>query len=77
MSTLELIESKVSELSVTEILELQDWINEYLEDHAALSPEFIASIDRGLSDLEQGLTRTAKASCLPCSIAEKSQDQDS
>jgi PHD/YefM family antitoxin component YafN of YafNO toxin-antitoxin module len=62
MSTLELIESKVSELSVTEILELQDWINEYLEDHAALSPEFIASIDRGLADLEQGRTRTVKAS---------------
>lgn len=62
MSTLELIESKVSELSVTEVLELQDWINEYLEDHAALSPEFIASIDRGLADLEQGRTRTVKAS---------------
>jgi PHD/YefM family antitoxin component YafN of YafNO toxin-antitoxin module len=62
MSTLELIESKVSELSVTEILELQDWINEYLEDHAALSPEFIASIDRGLADLEQGHTRAVKAS---------------
>jgi PHD/YefM family antitoxin component YafN of YafNO toxin-antitoxin module len=62
MSTLELIESKVSELSVTEILELQDWINEYLEDHAALSPEFIASIDRGLADLEQGRTRAVKAS---------------
>jgi len=60
MSTLELIESKVSELSVTEILELQDWINEYLEDHAALSPEFIASIDRGLKDLEQGRTRTTR-----------------
>jgi hypothetical protein len=62
MSTLELIESKVSELSVTEILELQDWINEYLEDYAALSPEFIASIDRGLADLEQGRTRAVKAS---------------
>jgi hypothetical protein len=62
MSTLELIESKVSELSVTEILELQDWINEYLEDHAELSPEFIASIDRGLADLEQGRTRAVKAS---------------
>jgi PHD/YefM family antitoxin component YafN of YafNO toxin-antitoxin module len=62
MSTLELIESKVSELSVTEILELQDWINEYLEDHAALSPEFIASIDRGLADLEKGRTRAVKAS---------------
>lgn len=62
MSTLELIESKVSELSVTEIIELQDWINEYLEDHAALSPEFLASIDRGLTDLDQGLSRTVKAS---------------
>ena len=62
MSTLELIESKVTELSVTEVLELQDWINEYLEDHAALSPEFIASIDRGLADLEQGRSRTVKAS---------------
>jgi hypothetical protein len=62
MSTLELIESKVTELSVTEVLELQDWINEYLEDHAALSPEFLASIDRGLADLEQGRTRTVKAS---------------
>jgi PHD/YefM family antitoxin component YafN of YafNO toxin-antitoxin module len=62
MSTLELIESKVSELSVTEVLELQDWINEYLEDHAALSPEFLASIDRGLADLEQGRTRAVKAS---------------
>ena len=62
MSTLELIESKVTELSVTEVLELQDWINEYLEDHAALSPEFLASIDRGLADLEQGRTRAVKAS---------------
>jgi hypothetical protein len=62
MSTLELIESKVTELSVTEVLELQDWINEYLEDHAALSPEFIASIDRGLTDLNQGRSRIAKAS---------------
>ena len=62
MSTLELIESKVSELSVTEVLELQDWINEYLEDHAALSPEFLASIDRGLADLEHGRTRAVKAS---------------
>lgn len=62
MSTLELIESKVSELSVTEILELQDWINEYLEDHAALNPEFLVSIDRGLADLEQGRTRAVKGS---------------
>lgn len=62
MSTLELIESKVSELSVSEILELQDWINNYLEDHAALSPEFLASIDKGLSDLDQGRTRTSNAS---------------
>ena len=62
MSTLELIESKVSELSVTEVLELQDWINEYLEDHAALNPKFLASIDRGLADLEQGRTRAVKAS---------------
>jgi uncharacterized protein YicC (UPF0701 family) len=58
MSTLELIESKVSELSVTEILELQDWINEYLEDNASLSPEFLASIQRGLKDLEEGRSRT-------------------
>jgi len=62
MSTLELIESKVSELSVTEIIELQDWISEYLEDHAVLSPEFLASIDRGKADLEQGRSRTVKAS---------------
>ena len=62
MSTLVLIKSKVSELSVTEILELQDWINEYLEDHAALSPEFIASIDRGLKDLEEGRSRTVTPS---------------
>ena len=62
MSTLELIKSKVTELSVTEIIELQDWINDYLEDHAALSPEFLASIDRGLTDLDQGHSRTVKAS---------------
>ncbi len=60
MSTLELIESKVSELSVTEVLELQDWINEYLEDHAQLSPEFLASIDRGVSDLKEGRCRVVK-----------------
>jgi uncharacterized protein YicC (UPF0701 family) len=62
MSTLELIESKVAELSVTEILELQHWINEYLEDNAALSPEFLSSIDRGLKDLEEGRSRTVTLS---------------
>ena len=62
MSTLELIESKVSELSVTEILELQDWINEYLEENASLSPEFLSSIDRGLNDLEEGRSRTVTPS---------------
>jgi hypothetical protein len=62
MSTLELIESKVSELSVTEVLELQNWINEYLEDHAQLSPEFLASIDRGVADLKEGRCRVVKGS---------------
>ncbi len=38
-------------------LERQDWLADYLEDDAALNPEFVASIERGKADLREGWSR--------------------
>jgi len=51
MSTIQEIEIAVQKLPVEKALELQEWLADYLEDAAELSPEFVASIERGKADL--------------------------
>ena len=57
MSTVQEIESAVQRLPVAQAQELQDWLTDYLEDGAELTPEFIASIERGQADLHEGRVR--------------------
>jgi len=51
MTHLENLEAEVRKLPRDEALQLQDWLADFLEDQAALTPEFVASIERGQADL--------------------------
>jgi len=57
MSTVKEIQAEVRRLPAEEALELMDWLSEYLENQAELDPEFVASIERGQSDLRDGCVR--------------------
>ena len=57
MSTVKEIQAEVRRLPAEEALELMDWLSEYLENQAELDPEFVASIERGQSDLRDGRVR--------------------
>ncbi len=57
MSELETIENEVRELPAEQALKLQDWLADYLEDEAELTPEFVASIARGQTGLCEGKVR--------------------
>jgi len=62
VNTLETIESEVRKLSTPQMLQLQEWLANYLEDQAELNPHFVASIERGQSDLGEGRTRVVTES---------------
>jgi hypothetical protein len=47
----------VRQLPTKEALELMDWLSGYLEDQAKLNTDFVASIERGQSDLREGRVR--------------------
>jgi hypothetical protein len=57
MSQLEAIEAEIQRLPREEAEALQDWLADYLEERAEITPEFAASIERGKSDLRQGRVR--------------------
>jgi hypothetical protein len=57
MSMVKEIEAQVRRLPAKEALELMDWLSDYIENQAELNPEFVASIDRGQSDLREGRVR--------------------
>ena len=61
MKRLEALEAEVKKLPREEALQLQDWLAEFLEDQAALAPEFVASIERGKEDLRAGQARVRRA----------------
>jgi hypothetical protein len=57
MSAVEVIEERIKQLPAAEVAELRDWLDDYLEDLQPLSPEFVASIERGQRDLKDGRVR--------------------
>jgi len=57
MNTLQTIEAEAKKLPREELLRLQDWLAEYLENEADLTPAFVASIERGKADLQAGRVR--------------------
>jgi hypothetical protein len=62
MSRLEAIEAEIKSWPRVEAERLQDWLSDYLEDHADLNAEFVASIERGNADLAAGRARVQKPS---------------
>jgi hypothetical protein len=60
MSKLQAIEAEVLKLTPLEARRLQEWLAEYLEDQAELTPDFVASIERGQADLCEGRVRVCQ-----------------
>jgi predicted outer membrane protein len=60
MSTVAEIESAIAKLSRNEAEEVREWLEQWIEDQREMTPEFLASIERGKADLAEGRTRTAK-----------------
>jgi hypothetical protein len=61
MSTLEAIENEVRKLPREQALQLQDWLSEYLEDRADLTPEFV----RASSEVKLTFARAGRAAASP------------
>ena len=57
MSTLSDIETAISRLPVADAEILQEWLEQWLEDQRGMTPEFLASIERGKADLAAGRHR--------------------
>ena len=58
MSTAE-IRAAITRLPVKDAEQLRDWLEQWLEDQMAMTPDFEASIERGKADLAAGRSRTA------------------
>ena len=57
MSTVAEIESAIEKLSHREVEGLREWLEQWLEDQQEMTPEFLASIQRGKADLAAGRVR--------------------
>ena len=61
MSTLSEIETAISRLPVADAETLQEWLEQWLEDQRQImTPEFLASIENGKTDLADGQYRTVR-----------------
>jgi len=54
MSTVAEIEAAISQLRLEQAAEVSEWLEQWLEDQRELSPEFVASIERGKADIAAG-----------------------
>lgn len=59
MSTVTEIEAAITKLSPDETVEVREWLEQWIEDQREMTPEFLASIERGNADLAEGRTRIA------------------
>ena len=57
MITVKEIEAEVLQLPAEDAVQLMEWLSDYLENQAELTPQFIASIERGQADLRDGCVR--------------------
>ncbi len=60
MSTVAELEAAISRLPFPQAEELSEWLDQWLEDQRELSPEFVASIERGKADLASGNVRVVR-----------------
>ena len=54
------IEAAISQLPLQQAEALSEWLEQWLEDQRKLSPEFVASIERGKADIAAGRTRVVR-----------------
>jgi hypothetical protein len=57
VTTLAEIQSAIQRLGHDEALKLQEWLEQWLEDQLEMTPEFLASIERGKADIAAGRVR--------------------
>jgi hypothetical protein len=60
MSTVAEIEAAIARLPLQQAEEVSEWLEQWLEDQREMSPEFVASIERGKADLAAGRVRVAR-----------------
>ena len=60
MSTVAEIETAISQLRLEQAAEVSEWLEQWLEDQRELSPEFVASIERGKADIAAGRVRIVR-----------------
>jgi hypothetical protein len=61
MTKVESLEREIRSLTREEAEQLQNFLADFLEEDADLAPEFIASIERGKTDLAEGQFRVREA----------------
>ena len=57
MSQVEVIAQTIRSLPREQVIEIQAWLADYLEDMEELRPEFIARLDRAQQQLDDGKGR--------------------
>lgn len=57
MSQVETIEQTIKTLPKEQVIELQEWLQNYLEDLEEMRPEFVARLDRAQQQLDEGKGR--------------------
>ena len=60
MSTVAEIEAAITKLNLNETEAIREWLEQWIEDQREMTPEFLASIERGKADLAEGRSRTVK-----------------
>ena len=60
MSTVAESEAAISRLPLQQAAEVSEWLEQWLEDQRELSPEFVASIERGKADIAAGRARVVR-----------------
>jgi len=61
MSTVAEIEAAISRLPLQQAAEVSEWVEQWLEDQRQLSPDFVASIERGKADIAAGRARVVRS----------------
>jgi hypothetical protein len=54
MSKVEQVESELRKLSATELRQVRDWLDDFVEDQMEFTPEFEASIRQSESEMKSG-----------------------
>jgi hypothetical protein len=62
MSSVLEIESAIARLSIGEAEQVREWLEQWLEDQKEMTPEFLASIERGKADVAAGRSRVERPS---------------